>query len=157
MAVSAGLLMYRQTPDGVEVLLVHPGGPFFRNKDEGSWSVPKGLVDDGEEGLDAARREFEEETGFPVTAEEFVELGEVQQKSGKRVRAWAFEGDCDPSNIESNTFELEWPPRSGKMRTFPEVDRAEFFGLGEASSKINPRQVEFLEKLAEEVSRPRDP
>ena len=125
MVVSAGLLMYRHRDGALEVLLVHPGGPFFAKKDAGAWSVPKGIVENGEADLDAARREFEEETSFAVTTERFLELGEVRQKGGKRVRAWAFEGDCDPSEFESNTFELEWPPRSGRVRAFPEVDRAE--------------------------------
>src|SRR5215218_9631405 len=120
---SAGLLMYRRRPDGVEVFLVHPGGPFWAKKDAGAWSIPKGEFDSASENpLDAAWREFEEETGVVPTGE-FLELGSVRQRSGKIVSAWAFEGDCDASAIRSNTFTIDWPPRSGKQQSFPEVDR----------------------------------
>lgn len=148
MQTSAGLLLYRVGSKGVEVLLVHPGGPFFAKKDDGAWSVPKGLIDEGEDELAAARREFGEETGLAVAGDAFVPLGEVRLRSGKRVVAWAVEGDCDPADLASNTFELEWPPRSGRTRAFPEVDRAGWFDLRTASVKLNARQVPFLERLA---------
>lgn len=138
--------MYRVREGCVEVLLVHPGGPFFRKKDAGAWSLPKGEVESGEDALEAARREFAEETGFQPQGE-FVPLGEVKQKSGKVVRAWAFRGDCDPSSLKSNTFMLEWPPRSGKKQEFPEIDRADFFSLDEARKKINPAQVSLIDAL----------
>jgi len=140
--------MYRGALAALEVLLVHPGGPFFAKMDDGAWSVPKGLIDDDEDELAAARREFVEETGFPVATERFLPLGEVRLKSDKRVLAWAFEGDCDPDELESNTFELEWPPRSGRTRTYPEVDRAAWFDLASARVKINARQTPLLERLA---------
>lgn len=146
---SAGLAMYRRTEQGFEILLGHPGGPFFRKKDAGSWSIPKGLIDGDEAPLAAARREFTEETGVPTPAEGYKSLGEVQQKSGKVVRAWAFEGDCDPTVIVSNTFELEWPPRSGRIQTFPEIDRAAFFTFSEARLKINSAQAKFIDRLEE--------
>jgi predicted NUDIX family NTP pyrophosphohydrolase len=147
MKKSAGLLMYRRSPGGVlEVLLAHPGGPFWRGKDEGAWTLPKGEYDAPEEPLDAARREFTEETGFEP-AEPFVPLGEVVQKNGKHVLAWAFEGDCDPRQLRCNTFEIEWPPRSGRRESFPEVDRIEWFTLGEARRKMNPAQAALLERL----------
>lgn len=144
--VSAGLLMYKRTQRGVEVLLVHPGGPYWRGKDEGVWSIPKGKVEPGEELLDAARREFEEETGVRPTGD-FRPLDPVVQKSGKRVHAWAFEGSLDPGAIRSNTVTIEWPPRSGKREEFPEVDRAGFFTLEEARTKILPAQAPWLADL----------
>ena len=144
---SAGLAMYRRTEQGFEILLGHPGGPFFRKKDASSWSIPKGLIEGDEDPLAAARREFTEETGVPTPAEGYTSLGEVQQKSGKVVRAWAFEGDCDPTVIVSNTFELEWPPRSGRIQTFPEIDRAAFFTFSEARLKINSAQAKFIDRL----------
>jgi predicted NUDIX family NTP pyrophosphohydrolase len=143
---SAGLLLYRLRESVLEVLLVHPGGPFFRSKDAGVWMIPKGEPDADEELLDAAVREFREETGFEPAAP-FIPLKPVRQKSGKWVHAWAFEGDCDPSALRSNTFRLEWPPRSGKFSDFPEVDRAEFFELERAREKINPAQVALLDEL----------
>ena len=143
---SAGLLMYRLTGDRVETLLVHPGGPFWKNKDEGAWSIPKGEVEPGEDLLTVARREFEEELGFEPTGE-FVELWPVKQKGGKVVHAWAFEGDCDTSRIVSNTFTMQWPPKSGRKMEFPEVDRAEFFALDVAKQKIVSGQVALLEQL----------
>ena len=146
MQTSAGLLLYRFRDGRIEVLLAHPGGPFFARKDAGVWSLPKGLIDPGEEPLAAARREFAEETSFPVPESGFLPLGEVQQ-SKKRVVAWAFEGDCAPEELASNTFELEWPPRSGKRALFPEIDRVEWFALDEARSRLNPAQVPFLERL----------
>lgn len=144
---SAGILLYRWRAGRLEVLLVHPGGPFFARKDEGAWSIPKGEVESGEAPLDAARREFEEETGVHL-AGPFVELPPVRQRGGKVVHAWAVEGDCDPDAIRSDTFTLEWPPRSGRTVAFPEVDRAAFFDLGEARRKINPAQAEWLDALA---------
>jgi predicted NUDIX family NTP pyrophosphohydrolase len=147
MRVSAGLVMYRKRPSGIEVLLVHPGGPFWRNKDLGAWSIPKGEVEAGEELLDVARREFLEETGHEPEGP-FLELGAVRQKAGKTVHAWAFEGDCDPDALRSNDVLIEWPPRSGKKQRFPEVDRAEFFELGLAKTKINPAQAALLDELA---------
>lgn len=149
MKVSAGLLMYRRGERGLEVLLVHPGGPFFAQKDEGFWGIPKGLIDDGEPGLEAARREFLEETSIVPETDAYLELGEVRQRSGKRVHAWAFEGDCDAEAVVSNTFELEWPPKSGRTCEFPEIDRATWFDLGSARVKINPAQAAFLDRLAE--------
>lgn len=131
----------------LEVLLVHPGGPFFRNKDAGSWSIPKGETDGEEDLLAVARRELEEETGLKP-AGPFMALKPIKQKGGKVVYAWACAGDCDPAQIKSNTFTIEWPPRSGRMQEFPEVDRAEFFGLSAANEKINPAQAAMLEELA---------
>lgn len=148
---SAGLLLYRRTRGRLEVLLVHPGGPFWAKKDAGAWSIPKGEVDPGEDELLAAKREFAEEVG-EVPRGELLPLGTVQQKGGKVVRAWAVEGDCDTTAITSNTFTLEWPPRSGKQREFPEIDRAEFFSLDEAKKKINRAQMAFVTVLAESVS-----
>jgi predicted NUDIX family NTP pyrophosphohydrolase len=147
-AQSAGILVHRRRDGALEVLLVHPGGPFWARRDEGAWSIPKGEYDPGEEPLDAARREFEEELGNPPPDGPFDELGEVRQKSGKRVRAWAVEGDLDATAAHSNTFELEWPPRSGRMIEVPEIDRAEWFGLEEGRRRINPAQVELVDRLA---------
>jgi predicted NUDIX family NTP pyrophosphohydrolase len=145
--------MYRRSGPGLELFLVHPGGPFFRKKDDGAWSVPKGLIEGSEDPLNAARREFTEETGLPTPEAGYLALGEVQQKSGKLVRAWAFEGDCDPDAIVSNTFDLEWPPRSGKMQTFPEIDRAGFLSAAVARKKLNPAQVVFLDRLEEQLGK----
>jgi len=139
-------MMYRTRAGRLEVLLVHPGGPFWARKDYGAWSIPKGEVFGGEDALAAANREFEEETGITPSGQ-FVPLGTIEQKGAKTVEAWAFEGDCDPSSIKSNTFVLEWPPRSGKTREFPEIDRAEFFEVGEAQRRLNAAQAEFLPKL----------
>ena len=144
--LSAGLLMFRQHAGHLEVLLAHPGGPFWSKKDLGAWTIPKGLIDPGEDPLAAAKREFEEELGFKPDGE-FIPLGEVIQKAGKTVVAWAFDGDLDPTTIHSNTFQLEWPPRSGQLQSFPEVDRAAFFSIDEARTKINPAQVELLSRL----------
>jgi predicted NUDIX family NTP pyrophosphohydrolase len=148
VAASAGILLYRQRDGAPEVLLVHPGGPLWARKDAGAWSNPKGEYDVGEEPLSAARREFEEELGAPPPPGEPLALGEIRQRSGKRVQAWALAGDLDASTVTSNTFELEWPPRSGRMREFPEVDRAEWFPLALARERINPAQVELLDRLA---------
>lgn len=146
--VSAGLLMYRVREGELEFLLVHPGGPFWKNKDAGAWTIPKGEIQAGEEPLNTALREFEEELGSQAEGK-FIELKPVTQKGGKLVHAWAVEGDLDPAHIQSNTFEMEWPPRSGKFQTFPEVDRAEFFRMAEAREKINPAQWAFLEELTQ--------
>ena len=143
---SAGLLMYRIREGVLEFLLVHPGGPFWKGKDTGAWTVPKGEIQAGEAPLAAAQREFEEELGFKP-AGNWIELPPVKQKAGKTVLAWAFEGDCDPERIHSNTFTLEWPPKSGKTTEFPEVDKAAFFAMELARQKINPAQISFLEEL----------
>jgi predicted NUDIX family NTP pyrophosphohydrolase len=146
---SAGLLMFRTRNDGLEVLLVHPGGPYFQNKDEGAWTIPKGEAAEGEELLERARIEFEEELGIEASGD-WMELGSVKQKGGKTVHAWAFAGDLkDDFKLVSNTFEMEWPPRSGKMQRFPEVDRANFFPVEEARMKINAAQTIFLDRLIE--------
>ncbi len=143
---SAGILMYRKSHAGTEVFLIHPGGPFFKNKDEAAWSIPKGEIDEGEDPLAAAKREFEEETGCrPVGI--FQPLTQIKQKSGKIVLSWAVEGDCDADTIKSNKFKLEWPPKSGRYQEFPEVDRAAWFSLDEARRKINAAQVALLEEL----------
>ena len=144
--VSAGLLMYRLAGGELQVLLAHPGGPFFRTKDEGAWSIPKGEVGPGEDPLAAAGREFGEEIGVVPTGP-FLALTPVKQRGGKLVLAWAFEGDCDPSSISCNTFTIEWPPRSGRHEVFPEVDRAGFFGLDEARRKLNSGQVPLIDEL----------
>lgn len=149
---SAGLLMYRiTTTSSLEVLLVHPGGPFWAKKDEGAWTIPKGEACDGENLLQTAIREFSEETGLHP-AEPFIDLGSVTQKSGKIVYAWAFAGNCDATTIRSNTFSMEWPPKSGQMREFPEIDKAVFFDMSTAESKINPAQVLLLKRLADTLS-----
>jgi predicted NUDIX family NTP pyrophosphohydrolase len=143
---SAGLLLYRRPAGRLEVLLVHPGGPFWQKKDLGAWSIPKGELADGEDALAAARREFREETGREV-AGPFVPLTPVKQPGGKIVHAWAVEGDFDPRALTSNTFSLEWPPRSGRHREFPEVDRAAWFDLDEAKRRINRGQAPLLDEL----------
>jgi predicted NUDIX family NTP pyrophosphohydrolase len=150
MKISAGLLMYRWREENLEVLLAHPGGPFWRNKDEGAWSVCKGEAATGEDLLATAIREFAEETGVRP-AGPFVELTPVRQKGGKIVHAWAVAGNCDPAQIRSNSFRLEYPPRSGLFHEFPEIDRAEFFSLDTARKKINPAQVVFLDELAAQL------
>jgi len=138
--------MYRVKNAKLEVLLVHPGGPFFQNKDDGAWSIPKGEPEEGEELLSVAQREFAEETGFK-SSPPFVELSPITQKGGKVVHAWAFAGDCDPAQLHSNTFKLEWPPHSGRMQEFPEVDRAGWFDLCEAKRKIKAAQIPLLDEL----------
>ncbi|MFZ1997698.1 MAG: NUDIX domain-containing protein [Solirubrobacteraceae bacterium] len=150
---SAGLLLFRSGED-LEVLLVHPGGPFWAQRDLGAWSIPKGECEDGEDPLATARREFGEELGTPAPQGEPLELGEVRQKAGKTVLAWAIAGDLDPEQITSNTFTMEWPPRSGRSQEFPEVDRAGWFGLAEARERINPAQVVLLDRLSEALSCP---
>jgi predicted NUDIX family NTP pyrophosphohydrolase len=142
---SAGILLHRN--GGSEVLLVHPGGPFWAKKDLGVWSIPKGEHDEGEDGLACALREFEEETGTRLPPGGLTDLGSIKQRGGKVVRAWAAEGDLDAAGVRSNTFTMEWPPRSGRQREFPEVDRAEWFSLEEARKRINPAQAEFLDRL----------
>ena len=143
---SAGLLMYRRRHGVLEVFLVHPGGPFWQKKDVGSWSIPKGEYTTEEDLLEVAKREFQEETGFKASGE-FVLLTSRKQPSGKIITAWAFEGDCDPSTIESNTFSMEWPPRSGKREEFPEVDRASWFSIPDAKKKIIAGQLGFVDEL----------
>lgn len=149
---SAGIVLWRRQPGArgaaaFDVLLVHPGGPLWTRRDEGWWSIPKGEPGTGEAALEAAEREFAEELGFPLPAGQRVDLGEVRQRSGKRVHAWAVEGDLDPASIASTTFEIEWPPRSGAVRAFPEVDRAGWFGPVEARRKILASQAPFLDRL----------
>jgi len=139
--------MFRRRPRGLEVLLGHPGGPFWADKDEGAWTIFKGEMDEGEDALTAARREFEEETGLRPEGD-FLPLGSVKQKSGKIVHAWAFEGDFDPAALRSNSFRVEWPAGSGRWRSFPEVDRAQWLDLDEARRRINPAQAAFLDTLA---------
>lgn len=148
---SAGLLIYRKDHQQLEFLLVHPGGPLWKNKDLGAWTIPKGEIRSGEEPLAAARRECEEELGFRAEGD-FIRLDPIRQKAGKIVHAWAVEAGWDPSHLKSNTFSLEWPPRSGKWRECPEVDRAEFFGLEVAESKINPAQIPLLAELAKRIN-----
>ena len=144
--VSAGLLLYRVAPDGLQVLLVHPGGPFFARKDLGAWSIPKGEAEPGEDLLAVALREFTEETGFAAEGRA-LPLGLIRQAGGKLVHGFAMRGDADPGRLRSNEFELEWPKGSGRRRTFPEVDRAEWFDLDEARRRMNPAQTAFLERL----------
>ena len=139
--------MYKQRGSELQVFLAHPGGPFWKNKDAGAWSIPKGEYGDEEDPLAAARREFQEETGFAVSGE-FAPLGEIAQPSGKVVIAWALEGDCQAEDIRSNTFSMEWPPKSLRQREFPEVDRAAWFHLKEARKRILPGQAEFLDRLS---------
>lgn len=146
-AQSAGLLVYRRRDATLEVLLVHPGGPFWQKRDDGAWSIPKGEVAENEADVEVARREFHEELGVAAPDGEFSPLGEVRQKGGKVVRAWAVAGDLDVSRLRSNTFQIEWPPRSGKMRQFPEVDRAGWFDLETARRKMLTAQREFLDRL----------
>ena len=143
---SAGILLYRRRPEGVEVLLVHPGGPFWAKKDEAAWSIPKGLCEPNEDHLAAACREFTEETGFPLTGP-FIPLGGFKQPGGKIVHAWAVEGDCDPSALKSNDFEMEWPPKSGKSARFPEADKAAWLAPREALRKLVKGQRPILESL----------
>lgn len=146
---SAGLLLFRRNPGGpgnIEVLLAHPGGPFWKDRDAGAWTIPKGGLEDGEDPLAAAIREFAEETGFDATGP-YVSLGSITQRGGKLVHAWAFEGDCDPAQLVSVTCTTEWPPRSGRQITVPEIDRARFFSLTDARPVINVAQVELLDRL----------
>ena len=150
---SAGLLLYRRAGGGIEVLLVHPGGPFWANRDDGVWSVPKGEVDDGDDRAGAAR-EFAEELGHAPPTSGWLDLGEVVQSGGKRVRAWAAEGDLDVAGLQSNTFETEWPPRSGRRATFPEVDRARWCSPTDAARMLVPAQGELVERLVAHLAAP---
>ncbi|MEW6448809.1 MAG: NUDIX domain-containing protein [Bacillota bacterium] len=147
---SAGLLLFRETPGGLEVLLVHPGGPFWAKKDEGAWSIPKGEFEEDEDPLTAARREFEEETGFTAVGD-VIQLEPLRQPSGKVVYAWAMRRDLDPSGLKSNTFCMEWPPKSGKHREFPEIDRAAWFPIEIAKRKIMKGQTGFLTQLEDKL------
>jgi predicted NUDIX family NTP pyrophosphohydrolase len=149
---SAGILLYRTTSGAPEVLLVHPGGPFWARKDAGSWSIPKGEYGDAEEAQACALREFEEETGSALPPGELLDLGEVKQKGGKVVTAWAAEGDLDADAVRSNTFTMEWPPRSGRTAEFPEIDRAGWFGAEEAREKLVSAQAELVDRLLERLA-----
>ena len=144
--VSAGLLMYRIHDGKLQVLLAHPGGPYFKKKDDGAWSIPKGEIEPGEDLLEVAKREFEEETGVTPTGP-FIVLTPIKQKGGKIVHAWAFEGDCDANATVSNTFTMEWPPKSGRQMEFPEIDRADFFDVAAAKRKIKAGQESLIEEL----------
>jgi predicted NUDIX family NTP pyrophosphohydrolase len=148
---SAGILLYRIRDKQLQVFLIHPGGPFFRNKDNGAWSIPKGEFEEGEQALAAAKREFEEETGQNIDGK-FIELSPIIQKGGKKVFCWSVEGDIDHEIIVSNTFEIEWPPRSGKKQTFPEVDKAGWFDINSARIKINEAQVKLIDELNNKLS-----
>ena len=148
--ISAGILLFRRRPEGVEVLLVHPGGPFWARRDEGAWSIPKGLADEGEDALLAARREFREETGMTVEGEA-LELGAHRQPSGKTVLAFAVEGDFDPATLNSNLFEIEWPPRSGRTAAFPEADKAGWFSLEQALVRVTRGQRPIIAALEEKL------
>jgi len=147
---STGVLLYRFQNTVLEFFLVHPGGPFWTKKDEGAWTIPKGEFEDNEDPLDAAKREFEEETGVKISGK-FIELKPVKQKSGKLVYAWAIEGDIDSSKIKSNEFEMEWPPKSGKMKSFPEIDRAAWFNLKDAEQKMNAGQFSLIKELENKI------
>ena len=138
--------MYRSIGEGLEFLLVHPGGPFWKNKDAGAWTIPKGELQVGEDALEAAKREFVEELGIEATGP-FTARASVQQKGGKTILAWAFEGDCDPTQCSSNTFEIEWPPKSGRLQQFPEVDRVAWLSLEQAAEKLNPAQLPLLQEV----------
>lgn len=149
MKRSAGIVLWRRGPDGLEVLLGHMGGPFWTRKDAGAWTIPKGEHAADDDPLQAARREFEEETGSVVAGDAMVDLGEVRQSGGKLVRAWAVEGDLDPASAVSNTFEMEWPPKSGRTQAFPELDRFAWFDITRAAQKIVAGQRAFLDRLRE--------
>jgi predicted NUDIX family NTP pyrophosphohydrolase len=151
--VSAGILLFRRPGGRLECLLAHQGGPFWTTKDLGHWTIPKGEVEAGEAWIDVARREFAEETGTELEVNEDLPLGEITQKSGKLVVAWAIEGDLDPALAHSNTFSLEWPPRSGRIQEFPEIDRVEWFDAVEARRRLKPAQVPFIERLEAALER----
>jgi len=148
---SAGLLLFREISGHIEVLLVHPGGPFWTKKDEGAWSIPKGELEDDEEPLAAAKREFAEETGLKLPDGEVIPLEPLRQPSGKLVYAWAMKHDFDPAGLKSNTFSMEWPPKSGQYKEFPEIDRAEWFSIKEASLKILKGQAPFIDQLRQKL------
>lgn len=145
--VSAGVLLFRRGLTGLEVLLAHPGGPLFARRDEGHWTIPKGEPDPGEPLIEAARREFREETGLPPPDGEWLELGSIVQKGGKVVHAWAVEGDLRPEDVVSETFELEWPPKSGRRQAFPEIDRVEWFEPAEARHRVKDAQIPLIDRL----------
>ena len=146
---SAGILMYRRSSRGIELLLAHPGGPFWASKDQGAWSIPKGEYDDSEDALSAAKREFAEELGSALPARPFLDLGAIKQPSRKVITAFAVEGDFDPATLVSNRFELEWPPKSGRKQSFAEIDSVQWFSASEAREKIQPGQAEFIDRLLE--------
>jgi predicted NUDIX family NTP pyrophosphohydrolase len=148
---SAGILLYRRGAGNLEIFLVHPGGPYWETKDAGAWSIPKGEFAEGDDPLEAARREFQEETGSRIEGA-FVPLRPLKQPSGKLVHAWAIEGDIDPSSVRSNTFAMEWPPHSGKQQAFPEIDRGEWFSVARAREKIPPGQRGFLDQLQDHLA-----
>lgn len=150
MKHSAGILPFRLIDDNLEVMLVHPGGPFWKNKDSAAWSIPKGEFSEGEDPLEMAIREFNEETGTKIEGD-FIKLTPVKQKGGKIIHAWACEVTIDPSQIRSNTFDLEWPPKSGNLREFPEVDRGEWFSVPVAKKKINPAQGRLIDELKKKL------
>lgn len=158
MKQSAGILVYRKNGTSIEVLIVHPGGPFWAKKEKGAWSIPKGEPED-DDPLMAAKREFQEETGHEAPEGDFIELGSVKNKSGKTIFAWGVEGDLDASTVKSSTITIEWPPKSGSQQEFPEVDKAGWFGLEKAKEKLNPAQADFIDRLAQalEVDIPEPP
>jgi predicted NUDIX family NTP pyrophosphohydrolase len=144
--LSAGILMFRKEGSTLQLFLVHPGGPFWRNKDAGAWSIPKGEYEEGEDPHEAAKREFREETGIEADGK-FLPLGEIKQPSGKLITAWALEGDCSPSAVRSNLFSMEWPPKSGRQQEFPEIDRADWFSVSEAKKRIVKGQIGFIDRI----------
>ena len=151
--VSAGMLLFRRTSGSLEIFLAHPGGPFWARRDDGAWTIPKGIVNEGEALLDGAQREFFEETSIPPKPP-FIELGSIRQKAGKTVHAWAWEGDADASAIVSNTMKTEWPRGSGRWVTFPEVDRCAWYSAADARVKINPAQAQFIDRLEAALAQP---
>ncbi|HEY3336402.1 MAG TPA: NUDIX domain-containing protein [Candidatus Limnocylindrales bacterium] len=151
--LSAGLLLYRRVDENVEVLIAHPGGPIWARRDTGAWSIPKGAANDGEHLMEAAYREFEEETGHPAPRGEAIDLGEVRMRSGKVVRGWALEGDLDPARIRSMQVEVEWPPRTGRIVTVPEIDRVAWVRPSEARRRLNPAQAMFVDRLLQALAK----
>lgn len=147
---SAGILVYRRTDSDIEVLLGHPGGPFWKNKDQGAWSIPKGEFED-EEPIVAAKREFKEELGHTAPSGEYLDLGSITRKDGKTIYIWAVEGNLDVTNISSNTFEMEWPPHSGQKQSFPEIDKARWFKIEQTADKLHKGQDEFIKRLSEHL------